>query len=141
MSDSLEIVLGGKSYSVTKLPALKARAWREQLIRSAHELSDSLLRPTNGHDEHFFAGLATAYLGFPDKMLEMLFAYGEQLPREEIVGAATDQEIVEAFAAIMRVAFPYLHALSLMVGFDLASRMDEASLDNLQSAAPVSSET
>jgi hypothetical protein len=137
---TVEVIFGGKPYSVEQLPALKARAWRAQLIRSARELSESLFRPTNGHDEHFFAGLATAYLGFPDKLREMLFAYGVELPQEEITAVATDDELITAFAAVMRVAFPYLNNLSLMVTFDLASRMDEASLENLQAAVNLSSE-
>lgn len=140
MSQSVEVMLGGKPYLVAQLPVLKARAWREQLIRSARELSESLFRESNGHDEHFFDGLATAYLGFPDKIAEMIFAYGEDLPQEEILEAASDHELIAAFAAIMRVAFPYLHELSLMVTFDLASRMDEASLENLQHAAELRGE-
>ena len=32
----------------------------------------------------------------------MIFVYGEQLPQEEIVEAATDQELIRAFAQIMR---------------------------------------
>lgn len=140
MSQTVELSFGGKSYSAAQLPAMKARAWREQLIRSARELSESLFRPTNGHDEHFFAGLATAYLGFPDKLREMIFAYGEELPKEEISAAATDDELITAFAVIMRAAFPYLHNLSLMVTFDLASRMEEAGLENLQAAVDLSNE-
>jgi hypothetical protein len=131
---TFEVIFGGQPYAVAQLPVLKARAWREQLIGSARVLSDSLFRPTNGHDDHFFAGLGTAYLGFPDKLLEMIFAYGQDLPKAEITAAATDDELIAAFAAIVRVAFPYLHNLSLMVTFDLASRMEEASLENLQAA-------
>lgn len=131
---TFEVIFGGQPYAVAQLPVLKARAWREQLIGSARVLSDSLFRPTNGHDDHFFAGLGTAYLGFPDKLLEMIFAYGHDLPKAEITAAATDDELIAAFAAIVRVAFPYLHNLSLMVTFDLASRMEEASLENLQAA-------
>lgn len=141
MSAAIELIFGGTSYSVAPLPVLKARAWREQLIRSAHELSESLFRQSNGHDEHFFSGLGTAYLEFPDKLREMIFAYAEQLPTEEITAAATDDELIVAFATIMRVAFPYLHNLSLMVTFDLASRIDEASLENLQHAAEAGSES
>jgi hypothetical protein len=140
MSGTVDLVFGGKPYSAVQLPVLKARAWREQLIRSARELSESLFRQTNGHDEHFFAGLATVYLGFPDKLREMIFAYGEELPQEEITAAATDEDLITAFAAIMRVAFPYLHNLSLMVTFDLASKLEEGSLENLQAAVNLSSE-
>jgi hypothetical protein len=116
MSKPIELVFGGKPYSVPQLPVLKARAWREQLIRSARVLAESLFRETNGHDEHFFAGLAAVYLGFPDKIREMIFAYvqDQALPQEEITAAATDEELVTAFAAIMRAAFPYSHTMSLM---------------------------
>ena len=138
--NQVEVTLGGKDYSVPQLPVLKARAWREQLIRSARTLSETLFRQSNGHDEQFFSGLGTAYLEFPDKLREMIFAYGETLPKEEITAAATDDELIAAFAKIMRVAFPYLYNLSLMVTFDLASRIDEASLENLQSAADIGEE-
>ena len=51
MSRSVEVVFG--VYAVAASPVLKARAWRELLIRSARELSESLLCTSNGHDEHF----------------------------------------------------------------------------------------
>lgn len=140
MASTVEVVLGGQPYMVAQLPVLKARAWREHLIRSARVLSESLFRQTNGHDEQFFAGLATVYLDFPDELRQMIFAYGEELPKEEITAAATDEELITAFAVIMRVAFPYLHNLSLMVTFDLASRLEEAGLENLQAAMNLSNE-
>jgi hypothetical protein len=134
VSNPLQLEFGGQSYPVAPLSVLKARAWRETLIQSARALSETLFHRTNGHDEEFFRGLGTAYLAFPDKIREMIFLYGEQLPKEEILAAATDEEMIVAFAVVTRAAFPYLHQLSLMVTFDLASRMDEATLANLQSA-------
>ena len=141
MSAPLEVIFGGKSYPLAPLTALQARAWRERLIASAHSVSETLFHGTNGHDEDFFSGLGTAYLAFPDKIRDMIFLYGgAQLPQEEILAAATDEELITAFALIMRAAFPYLHQLSLMVTFDLASRLDEASRENLQKAAELGGE-
>src|ERR1039458_7524323 len=121
MNDSIQLSFGGKSYEVAPLTLLKARSWREKLIRSARELSQTLFHASNGHDEEFFQGLGTAYLAFPDKIREMIFLYGEQLPQEEILAVATDDEMIVAFAVVMRAAFPYLHQLSLMAAFDIRS--------------------
>lgn len=126
MSDSIQLIFGAKAYDVPPLTVLKARAWREKLIASAREISQALFRETNGHDEQFFSGLGIAYLAFPDKIREMIFAYAPELPREEILAKATDQEVIAAFAEVMRAAFPYLHQLSVMAAFEIAARMDEA---------------
>lgn len=134
VNSSMKLELGGQQYEVAPLTVLKARAWREKLITSARALSQSLFRETNGHDETFFAGLGSAYLAFPDTLCEMIFAYAPDLPRDEILSHSTDQEMIAAFAEIVRVAFPYLHHLSLMATFDIAARMDEAELENLQGA-------
>jgi hypothetical protein len=133
----MKIVLffGGEPYEIPDLPARRSREWRHRLVESARELCDVLFKETNGHDDVFFAGLGAAYLTFPDKMLEMLLLYAPDLPQAKIKETASDEDIVYAFSEIMRRAFPYLKALSLMATFDVANRLSEASDVNLDRAA------
>lgn len=129
------LFLGDASYEIPDLPALRSREWRHRLVESARELCNVLFKETNGHDEVFFSGLGAAYLTFPDKMLEMLFLYAPDLPQDKIRETASDEDIVYAFTEIMRRAFPYLKALSLMATFDVETRLTEASNENLERAA------
>lgn len=105
---------GGQSYEVPVLTILKARQWREKLIAEAKEIAGALNGDTNGRDESFFIGLGTVFLGFPEKMADLVFAYGPELPANDILESATEEELGIAFAQIMKVAFPFSRQLSLM---------------------------
>lgn len=122
--NSINLTFGGKDYEVPQLSAIKSRAWRESLISSARLLAQSLFKETNGHDEEFFAGLGISYLAFPDKLAELIFAYAPQLPREEILLRATDDELIVAFSSLMKAAFPYVKHLSLLASFDVSAELE-----------------
>lgn len=111
---SISFTFAGKTYEVSALTLRQARAWRLLLIAAAREIARDLFRPTNGHDEVFFTGLGASFIAFPDKIRELVFAYAPQLPQEEILAAATDEEMAAAFALITKAALPFLPQLSLM---------------------------
>jgi hypothetical protein len=59
-------------------------------------------------------GLAGALVEFPEKLADLVFAYGTELPKDEILEKATEEQIAAAFSAIMVVAFPFLAQLGLV---------------------------
>lgn len=112
--EPIKIQLGGTEYEAQVLTILKARKWREQLINEAKAIAGTLTGETNGRDQAFFVGLGTAFLGFPEKMADLIFLYSPELPKDEILETATEEELCVAFSAIMKVAFPFTRQLSMM---------------------------
>ncbi|HMR01771.1 MAG TPA: hypothetical protein PKA43_00205 [Candidatus Competibacter phosphatis] len=107
------ITLGGQSYPIEELPARKNAAWRKmlatrlqpflELIEQAGagvqlNTSEDLLRVVNG--------VLPSLLQAPEMLFELLAAYAPALT-EEILDAAYDSEIAEAFAAVLGLAFPF----------------------------------
>lgn len=110
----ITLKLGGKDYDTPVLTILKARTWRANMIEQAKEIASSLGSNTNGRDDAFFVGLGTVFLGFPEKMADLVFEYAPGLPKDEILENATEEELGIAFGDIMKVAFPFGRQLSLM---------------------------
>jgi hypothetical protein len=127
---------GGKKYEAPILTILKARKWRETLINDAKEIAGSLTSETNGRDESFFVGLGTVFLGFPEKMADLVFAYAPD-SRKKKLEQATEEELGVAFAAIMKVAFPFSRQLSLMTSiFQMGASLPSASEKSTKSPSP-----
>jgi hypothetical protein len=53
---------------------------------------------------------------FPEKLIELVFAYAPGLPREEILAAASENQFVKAFGQIMEEAYCFTGPLRLMMG-------------------------
>ncbi len=124
------ITLGGKEYTVTELPSRANAAWRKQfqdklapilellgivpeaeLPTSAAELEDAAAgnRPGLALAVTAIRSAAQVALSSVDDVLEMTFAYSPALAKERkrIQEEAYDSEIVEAFTAILGLAFPF----------------------------------
>lgn len=110
----LDLQFGDKTYQATVLSHKKAAAWREKAIGSTKEVVDGMDEPTNGMDANFFAGLGKWFLAFPEKMIYLMREYAPDLPWDEILEEATDEEIESNFARICDVAFPSKSPLQLM---------------------------
>lgn len=111
----IELQLAGKRYEIPVRGINASRKWREKLIASAQEIASVLRSNTNGLDDSFFVGLGKMYLGFPEKMADLIFAYaGDELDRDQILEEGTDEELALAFTAIVNVAFPFERQVSTM---------------------------
>jgi hypothetical protein len=80
----------------------------------------SNFQPTPGVDSKAFAnGLTGALIEFPEKIIDLVFAYAPELPKEELLGSeeapgkATEEQFAHAFSQIMGVAYPFLPQLAL----------------------------
>jgi hypothetical protein len=110
----LELQFGETTYAAKVLPHFKAAEWREKAIGSTREVVSGMEQPTNGMDSEFFAGLGKWFIAFPDKMIELMKAYAPDLPWDEILKEATDEEIEINFARICEVGFPSKSPLQMM---------------------------
>lgn len=109
----IEVTFGDKKYKIKLLAIEAAREWRVKLNEVLGPIADGW-QNTNGLVSR---GLADALLAFPDKLAEMIFAYAPDLPRDEVLAAATDEQMSEAFQDVLTVAYPYLTSLVTVIRF------------------------
>jgi len=114
----LKLKLGKQEYSVDILPNRKAQQWREKLydalspIVSTFDLSGIDLNADHQMVSRIMTSkLSQQLLKFPEKLLELIFAYGPNLPADEIRDAASDEQIALAFAQVSEVGYPFFFHL------------------------------
>ncbi len=113
--------IAGQDYEIEPLTIRGNRAWREkfsqplqQLLGATRQMVDVFqsqqfeLRDLPGLGV-FVAVLGQVLLGAPDLVLDMLFAYSPalQADRERIEASAYDDEAMQAFLRILRLAYPF----------------------------------
>ena len=98
------VSFGGKEYEIKLLVIKESRIWRQQFA----EVLKALPLFVNAIDttKHFEQVINGMFLDVPDKVIDLIFAYAKDLPREEIEAVATDAEMSVAFESILEVAFP-----------------------------------
>ena len=112
---TVEVVLGGQTYTVPELPVRKNAAWRKQLQEHFGALVTALRAAPSRelgtlHDVADILGEFSALLiGSVDVVTELLLAYSDDLwrAREAIEANAYESEIMEAFAKVLPLAFPF----------------------------------
>jgi hypothetical protein len=110
----LDLQFGATTYAAKVLSHIKAAQWREKAIASTQSVVSGMDQPTNGMDGAFFAGLGKWFIAFPEKMVELMKEYAPDLPWDEIMEEATDEEIEINFARICEVGFPSKSPLQMM---------------------------
>ena len=105
---------GGKQYELKSLVIKESREWRKQFA----EVLRALPLFVNAIDttKHFEKVIDGMFLDVPDKVIDLVFAYAKDLPRDEIEAVATDDEMAKAFEAIIEVAFPLARSMVGMPG-------------------------
>jgi hypothetical protein len=106
------VKLGGKDYSIPLLAVMAQREWRQRLFAELAPLLEAFNFSVDG--KSMATGLTAALLKFPEKLCDMIFAYAPDLPKEEILEKATEEQIASAFSSIMGVAFPFLPQLGMV---------------------------
>jgi|SRR5579862_1576781 len=106
----LSVRLGDKDYSIALLAVVPQRAWRKNLFAELVPILEPFNFQVDG--KSMAAGLTAALLHFPEKLADLVFAYSPDLPKDEILENATEEQIAAAFSAIMAVAFPFIPQLT-----------------------------
>lgn len=112
---TVEVVLGGETYTVTELPVRQNAAWRKQLGEPFGELLNvlqhtpqtELSKPSDVAE--LVRSLSGLLLGSLDLVADLLFAYAPALAAQRAVieEHAYESEILEAFASVLTLAFPF----------------------------------
>jgi len=108
----IKLFFGEQTYDVKVLTVIKNREWKEKLAVKFGVIIGQLDAPAE--ISNFLGGLTMALIQMPDKLAEMVFEYAPDLPKEDILKIATDEQICLAFSEIMQVAYPFLAQLGTM---------------------------
>ncbi len=104
------VTLGGVEHSIAPLVIRDSRVWRQNVIKLIAPLP-GLVNITTDDAEGFGEALTQLLVIMPDQVVELFFDYARDLTREEIEGVATDAELRDAFAEVMKIAFPLAEAV------------------------------
>lgn len=119
------VTLGGREYMMAELPLRKNAAWRQQLGAELEQWGN-LLGQTNEVDLNNLSGVLPVLrragdmvLQSPERIAELVFAYCSDIAadRETILDNAYESELVEAFSACVKLAFPFGKLTSLVTQF------------------------
>lgn len=108
----VKVILGGKEYEIKPLVIEKAREWRKKLAVLFNKFP-ALANVTSDDAKGFEAAMNTVIGSLPDEMVDLFFAYAVDLNRKEIEVIANEIEIAQAFEAIMEIALPLVHSLTV----------------------------
>jgi len=101
------VKLGSKEYTIPCLTIIAQRAWRVKLNAEMAEIVASF-QPTELDANVFGKGLASALIGFPEKMADLMFAYREygsaweELLKEGLSGS----ELIARFSTLISEPLP-----------------------------------
>jgi hypothetical protein len=131
----LTLHFGEKDYDVPVLRVAASAEWRKKFFELTAECTNDLPQQFDEHSPHLGKALANglfaALLRFPEKIPDLVFSYAPDLPKEEILASAYDQEFALAFKAIWRVAFePFLASLGMVMEMQRATNSPSAQPTN-----------
>ena len=106
----IKVILGGKSYEVAPLVIRDSRTWRQKVIKLIAPLP-SLVTISTDDAEGFEEALTQLLVTMPDQVADLFFDYAKDLNQEDIESVATDAELRDAFAEVIKIAFPLAEAL------------------------------
>jgi len=109
------VYFGGKEYEIKPLVIKESREWRKKLAQMMGELSPAI-NATTDTPEKFQQGINSLLVDMPDKIVELVFDYARDLPKDTIEAVATDAEMAKAFEGILEVAFPLARSVTGITG-------------------------
>jgi hypothetical protein len=112
---TIEVVLGGQTFTVRELPVRKNAGWRKQLAEPFAELVQRLAAAPEAKIDDaksladLVQSLSGVLIGSIDTLVDLLLAYSPELThvREFVEENAYDSEIMEAFTGVLGLAFPF----------------------------------
>jgi hypothetical protein len=125
----IEVTLGDEKYKLPILSVLKMAEWRRELIEVANDIGGLGVS---------LAALGTCFIAFPERLIDLVFAYCPDLPKDKLRETATEEQFVTAFSAIIPVAFPFMRQLSLMKSVMLANQSASGKSTNSSSTSTAS---
>lgn len=124
MPKSVIVVLGEKEYTIQSLPMRQTAEWRRKLSGPFGEITATLrsagtIEISSGHElADLLHVVSETLLGSMDILIDLLFQYAGELrdDRERIETEAFDDEAMQAFVEVLKLAYPFGQILSLING-------------------------
>ena len=114
------VTIAGREYAIEELPLRRNAEWRRRLEETIDEFADVLdadlaASVSAGDVIGVIRNAGRIILRSPDTIADLVFAYSPALAadRDKLLEAAYESEIIDAFAACLRLAFPFGRALAL----------------------------
>lgn len=122
MSRTITLTLAERTYEVPMAPIQRAKAWRKQLRKPLSELlaliSTNISVELNSVKDLIALAdtLIPVLMDAPETIFQLLIAYAPALKAEQafLEANAYDDELVTAFLAVLRAAFPLDRLTSLL---------------------------
>ena len=111
---AIDLTFGGKAFSIPVAPVKRARAWRQglkeplALVLGAVQAATTVRLETAADLSALAEQLLPVLLDATDILFELVLDYAPALKaeREYLESHAIDEEVVDAFVAILKRAFP-----------------------------------
>lgn len=110
----IEVAIGGKEYAIKELPRKENRAWRAKLQDKLGPLMDMIqaLPDFEINKAGDLVGLISKASGMLlnsiDDVVDLIVSYSPALQKNQhVLDSAFDSEILGAFGAILKLAFPF----------------------------------
>jgi len=126
--DRVKVTLGGRDYEIEPLRYKKSQAWRRQLSEKIDGIANVFstvieLEIDSAEDIALIVTEAkSVLLDSMEDVFDLLMEYSPDLKkdREFIEEQAYDQEIVDAFIEVVKLAFPFIEPLRKLslIGLD-----------------------
>jgi hypothetical protein len=108
----LSVRFGDQDYQIQLLRVHAQREWRKRLVTELGViLGNFSLSADQVGANVFHGGLISALVQCPEKLADLLFEYAPDLPKDQILESATEEQVIFAFSAVMEVALPFLAVL------------------------------
>jgi len=112
---TIDVELGDTTYTITQLPAIKSRPWRERLMTEVKPIFEQIstaneVTINNAADLLVLMPLAeTLIVEAADTIIDMVFEYAPELEadREAIMNTASEQQLVGAFYKMVELIDPF----------------------------------
>ena len=122
----LKVILAGREWEIKPLVIREAREWRKKVVGVFRKLP-GYMKANSDDPEAFNEAMQAMLVDMPDDLTELFFGYARELDRDEIEGAATDDELGKAFEEVMAYAFPLSQSLAKGLAPALSARPSNSS--------------
>lgn len=119
---SEQIIIAGQEYEVVELPMRRNAEWRHQLQDALMPMADLMQQSQTVSMDANSAGdvvgiirkAGLMLIESPDTITDLVFSYAPELEkdRDRVLENAYDSEVMDAFTAVLRLAFPFGRLLS-----------------------------
>lgn len=109
----LVFVMGGEEYKIFPKPIMKSRVWK----RKALPIVEQMQKMFNIDSENLTEAIPFVIkflFETMDELIELVFEWEEELPKEKILNTATEEELFNVMLGVIGLAFPLVQKLGIL---------------------------